>query len=87
MFSPGPSCCDLGPLSGGGPSSSYRRVLLSSLPASESLLPPLEVSIEVFFFVIDFISLPPGSLSNYSLSLPKIGMFFDIKELLEDISN
>lgn len=48
---------------------------------------PLEVSIEVFFFVIDFISFLPGSLSNYSFRLPKIGMFFDIKELLEDISN
>lgn len=87
LFSPGCSCCGLGPLSVSGPSPSYKRVLLSLLHTSESFLPLLEVSVEVFFFVIDFISSLPGSLSNYSLRLPKIGVFSDIKELLEDISN
>jgi hypothetical protein len=41
----------------------------------------------MFFFVIDFISFPPGSLNNYSLKVPEIGMFFDTKEFLEGISN
>lgn len=41
-----------------------------------------------FLFLYETLFLfPPGSLSNYSLKLLKIGMFFDIKELLEDFSN
>lgn len=40
-----------------------------------------------FFFMRVYFCFSPGSLSNYSLKLLKIGMFFDIKELLEDFSN
>lgn len=39
--------------------------------ADDSILPLLEVFIEMFFFVIDFISFPPGSLCNYSLKVQK----------------
>lgn len=52
---------------------------------------PSESFIEMRFFfslfLYETIFCPLGSLSNYSLKLLKIGMFFDIKELLEDFSN